>query len=289
MGILTIANHRLPIPYPVWFTGAMTPPPTSSTVVVNDPARTDEDAPQPVAGDAAPPSNLGPLGQLGRWSASHRGSVFLAWLAIVAVLAAFAPSVEHALSGAGWQANGSQSVQVRDLAQKDFGGQASSAIEVVIAADRPISSPPVQTVLVKAERILAADPRIGRIVAPQPGVSISADGKTAVILGGANADPNTMVRAADALQQPLRELSGNGVTVAATSASVLWSDFNTANRTAMLRSEMISWPVTMIILLLAFGSLVAAGLPLLLTLVGLLSAAGCSTCSPTSPPSRSGP
>ncbi len=274
MGIPTIGNHRLPIPYPVWFTDAMTPPPTSSTVVVNDPARTDEDAPQRVAGDAAPPSNLGPLGQLGRWSASHRGSVFLAWLAIVAVLAVFAPSVEHALSGAGWQANGSQSVQVRDLAQKDFGGQASSAIEVVIAADRPISSPPVQTVVVKAERILAADPRIGRIVVPQPGVSIGADGKTAVILGGANADPNTMVRAADALQQPLRELGGHGVTVAATGASVLWSDFNTANRTAMLRSEMISWPVTLIILLLAFGSLVAAGLPLLLTLVGLLSAAG---------------
>jgi RND superfamily putative drug exporter len=105
-------------------------------------------------------------------------------------------------------------------------------------------------------------------------VSISADGNTAVILGGTNADPNTIVRTADALRQPLRALSGNGVTVAATGASVLWSDFNTANRTAMLRSEMISWPVTLIILLLAFGSLVAAGLPFLLTLVGLLSGAG---------------
>lgn len=252
----------------------MTPSPTSSTVVANGPAHPAEDAPRRAAGGTPPPSNLGPLGQLGRWSASHRGTVFLSWLAIVAVLAVFAPSVEHALSGAGWQANGSQSVQVRDLAQQDFGGQASSAIEVVVAADRPVSSPSVQAVVAKAEKILAADPRIGRVVAPQPGVSISADGKTAVILGGANADPNTMVRAADDLQVPLRQLSGDGVTVAATGASVLWSDFNTANRTAMLRSEMISWPVTLIILLLAFGSLVAAGLPLLLTLVGLLSAAG---------------
>lgn len=252
----------------------MTPSPTSSTVVANGPAHPAEDAPRRAAGGTPPPSNLGPLGQLGRWSASRRGTVFLAWLAIVAVLAVFAPSVEHALSGAGWRANGSQSVQVRDLAQKDFGGQASSAIEVVVAADRPVSSPSVQAVVAKAERILAADPRIGRVVARQPGVSISAAGKTAVILGGANADPNTMVRAADDLQVPLRQLSGDGVTVAATGASVLWSDFNTANRTAMLRSEMISWPVTLIILLLAFGSLVAAGLPLLLTLVSLLSAAG---------------
>ena len=42
----------------------------------------------------------------------------------------------------------------------------------------------------------------------------------------------------------------------------------------MLRSEMLSWPVTIIILIIAFGSLVAAGLPLLLTMAGLLVAAG---------------
>ncbi len=54
----------------------------------------------------------------------------------------------------------------------------------------------------------------------------------------------------------------------------MWSDFNAANRSAMLRSEVISWPVTLGIMLLAFGSLVAAGLPLMLTMVGLLAAAG---------------
>ncbi len=42
----------------------------------------------------------------------------------------------------------------------------------------------------------------------------------------------------------------------------------------MMKSELISWPVTMVILLLAFGSLVAAGLPLMLTIVGLVAAAG---------------
>ena len=42
----------------------------------------------------------------------------------------------------------------------------------------------------------------------------------------------------------------------------------------MMKSELFSWPVTMIILLLAFGSLVAAGLPLMLTILGLVSSAG---------------
>jgi len=42
----------------------------------------------------------------------------------------------------------------------------------------------------------------------------------------------------------------------------------------MLKSELFSWPVTLAILVLAFGALVAAGLPLLLTLAGLVASAG---------------
>jgi RND superfamily putative drug exporter len=59
-----------------------------------------------------------------------------------------------------------------------------------------------------------------------------------------------------------------------TGAAGMWSAFNAANRSAMLKSEVISWPVTLGIILLAFGSLVAAGLPLMLTMLGLLAAAG---------------
>src|SRR5688572_15908304 len=83
-----------------------------------------------------------------------------------------------------------------------------------------------------------------------------------------------MVRAADDLKGELREAGGADVEVALTGASGLWSDFNEANRAAMLKSELISWPVTLAILVLAFGSLVAAGLPLMLTILGLVAAAG---------------
>ena len=62
--------------------------------------------------------------------------------------------------------------------------------------------------------------------------------------------------------------------VSLTGASGMWSDFNEANRTAMMNSELFSWPVTMVILVLAFGSLVAAGLPLMLTILGLVASAG---------------
>ena len=41
-----------------------------------------------------------------------------------------------------------------------------------------------------------------------------------------------------------------------------------------MKSELLSWPVTMAILVIAFGSLVAAGLPLMLTILGLGASAG---------------
>ena len=68
----------------------------------------------------------------------------------------------------------------------------------------------------------------------------------------------------------------------------MWSDFNAANRSAMMKSELFSWPVTLAILLIAFGSLVAASLPLMLTIVGLSPPPACSTSARCSRTSRSG-
>jgi RND superfamily putative drug exporter len=108
-------------------------------------------------------------------------------------------------------------------------------------------------------------------------VSISRDGHTALVVAGAKKDPTAMVAAADSLQGKLHGLATARVSVSLTGASGMWSDFNAANRTAMMKSELFSWPVTMAILVLAFGSLVAAGLPLLLTILGLLASAGLLT------------
>ena len=47
---------------------------------------------------------LGPIGRLGRWAAAHARAVFVAWAAIALVFGFFAPRVETALSGAGWEA-----------------------------------------------------------------------------------------------------------------------------------------------------------------------------------------
>ncbi|MEU4686593.1 MMPL family transporter [Streptomyces xinghaiensis] len=229
----------------------------------------------PVPPSAGVAHGPGPLGRLGAWAAGHTRLVLLAWLVVVAALGVFAPQVNSALSGAGWQANGSESVKVRELAREHFGGNASSALQVVVSADRQVTDPSVRRVIAGVVRELEADDRVSEVIRPRPGATVSPDGRTAIVLGGAAADTNDMVRAADDLKEPLEDLSRNGITVHATGSSVLWSDFNEANHDAMIRAEVLSWPVTLAVMVLAFGSLVAAGLPLLLTLAGLVASAGC--------------
>ena len=218
-------------------------------------------------------SSVGPIGRLGRYTATHFRVVAIAWTVVAVALGVLAPRVEHALSGAGWEATGSESVEARDLIDRNFQGLSSSALQVVVhSPTKTVSDPAFQQTIAAAQRTLEADPRVASVIAPQPGQSISRDGRTAVIQAGAAGNPNEMVRAADDLKT---ELQGTGgVQVSLTGASGMWSDFNEANRSAMLKSEVISWPVTMIILVLAFGSLVAAGLPLMLTILGLVASAG---------------
>ncbi len=220
-------------------------------------------------------TQFGPIGRLGRYTATHIRAVAIAWALVAVVLGFFAPRVETALSGAGWEATGSQSVAARKVINQQFQGLSSSALMVVVHSDTAtVADPAFQQAISSASATLKADSRVSHVVPPAAGTSISQDGHTAIIQAGAATDSNTMVRAADDLKTKLHKLQGDGVQVSLTGASGMWSDFNTANRDAMMKSELISWPVTLVILVLAFGSLVAAGLPLMLTILGLMASAG---------------
>jgi RND superfamily putative drug exporter len=162
--------------------------------------------PTPAAG--VPGRALGPLGRLGVWTASHARIVFALWALTVIALGLFAPRVEQALAGAGWEASGSESVVARQIVQREFAGMTSSALQVVVhsrttalinpsdpANQTDQRSPGGSAVIAEVTRLLEADPRVSAVVAPQAGVSISRDGRTVVIqAGAATGDTNEMVR-----------------------------------------------------------------------------------------------
>jgi len=221
------------------------------------------------------PTSTTSLGRLGGWAADHRRLVVIAWAAAVLVLGALAPFADKALSGAGWEAPASESGDARRAIESHFPGQGTYALSVVVASERAgIDDRPMRAALAGVRSVLRGDEAVSGVMVPQPGVTVSRDRSTAIVTGLAGAPPSEMVEAAGRLKDRLAALSTSETTVRLTGPAAMWSDFNHANKAAMMKSEALSWPLTLTLLVLAFGTLVAAGLPLLLTMAGLVSAGG---------------
>ena len=103
-------------------------------------------APAHSAHYGAPPDvRRGPLASLGHAAHSHRWFVIAAWAIFAVALGIFAPRLEHALSGAMWEVNGSESLEARDIIDEQFGGLSSQSLVVVVqAANGDVQSPAAQ-------------------------------------------------------------------------------------------------------------------------------------------------
>src|SRR3954471_15779681 len=133
---------------------------------------------------------VGPIGRLGRLAADHVRAVLVVWGVAAVTLAAFAPKVETALSGAGWEDSGSESVEARALIQKNFAGLSSAALTVVVhSASATAASPAFAQTLRRVERVLAADKRV---VGVHDRTTTSTDGHTAVVTAGARGNTTAM-------------------------------------------------------------------------------------------------
>lgn len=212
-----------------------------------------------------------PLARLGAAAHAHRNAVVLFWAALAVSLGVFAPRLESALSGAMWEVNGSDSLATRQAIEREFGGFSSQSAVVVLHSDALTAADPhFQSKVDEATAIFAAEPALAPAAPPQP----SEDGHTVMLQAGSLVDPTESVRAAERVAESIGELSDGDVTVALTGSPAFWADFNDVNREGMMKAEIITWPVTAVILLLAFGTLAAAGLPLALTAAGLISSMG---------------
>src|SRR5690348_9876950 len=93
----------------------------------------------------------GPIGRLGRWTATHLRIVVAAWVVVAVGLGVFAPRAEKALSGAGWEATGSESVRARHLIDRHFDGLGTYGLTVVVHAREEAVSDPEFARVVRAE------------------------------------------------------------------------------------------------------------------------------------------
>ena len=212
------------------------------------------------------PSNL--AARAGRWSAQHRRIAILGWIAFVVAATVGGGMIgTNSLSDAEM---GNGSSRAADIAVDKAGFRESSGEQVLLQARTGAGS---RAALERAASQLAERlndvPHVAQVVSPfDPRASgmVSKDGRSAMLTfeiagddeqAGERVDATLAATAAVGRAHPNLRVEQIG----SASAS---KAFEKAMEDDFKRAETLSIPLTLIILLLAFGALVAAGLPLLL-------------------------
>ena len=205
--------------------------------------------------------------------ARHRKVVIVVWLAITIASAPLAISLTSALSGAGWDAKGTAAEAVRKELRVDFPALGSENPVVVFQQKTPIADEPaaLQALLTK----LSDGPHVVSVVDPlkmpvEAGM-ISRDGLTALIPVEQNIKEEAeRPEFAGELGKYVGKVTfADGVTADVTGEWPVWADFNKMNEEALHKAELVSALPTLVMLFIAFGAMIAAGIPLLLAIAGI--------------------
>jgi RND superfamily putative drug exporter len=211
--------------------------------------------------------------RLARFSARRRKTVMVVWLIATLLAAPLALTLTGALSGAGWEAQGSTSVQVRDELRSDFPQLGAEAAIVVYRQTDPIVEDPsgIADLVAELGRMDGAATVVDPLGQPPEAGLVAPDGRTALIPVGldASADAELPVAAEHLIEQVGEIDLPDGARAEVTGEWAVWSDFNASNEEALHKAELLSGIPTIILLLVAFGSAIAAGLPLMLALAGI--------------------
>jgi uncharacterized membrane protein YdfJ with MMPL/SSD domain len=201
----------------------------------------------------------------------RRRLVVVGWVLIVLLALPFASRQTEHLTGGGFDVPGSQSMAVSESLQDDFGSQADG-IAVVLKAD------PEATAAERSEAVA----RLQDEVAGVDEVTLTA---------AAAAQARRQLQSADVVLVPLRsELSSDelidpaatlredlspgdaagGVTPYLVGQPTIWAGMQEISKEDLAKAEATGFPIVALILLVVFGSLAAAALPLALGFVSVL-------------------
>jgi len=202
-----------------------------------------------------------------RWVAAAAAAIALASLLL-------ARDVSSVLTTGGWYAPGSESEQVAATLERDFGQGRSSLVVLFEAPGRTdAASPAFQAEVAAGVSRLAADSRVESVVGfAQTGSPrfISDTGDATWVLVNLNLNQDGALAALPALKAELDAPAG--MTAQVTGEAPMSLAVSDQSERDLARAESISLPIALLILLLVFGSLVAAGLPLLVAVLAIPTA-----------------
>ncbi|MFB8059227.1 MMPL family transporter, partial [Kitasatospora purpeofusca] len=207
------------------------------------------------------------LYRLGRWSFLRRRLVTLLWVALLAgvgVLAAKAPAAPDD----GFAMPGTEAQKAFDLMDERFPGAmsdgASARIVFVAPSGQKITATENQQTVEKTVAELAHGEQVVGAAGPFKTGAVSQDGTTAYATISYDAKPGKVsTGATDALEQAAQHARDAGLTVDIGGTALM------AGGEAGGSAEAIGMAMSAVVLVITFGSLLAAGLPLLTAVIGV--------------------
>ncbi|MEA2675524.1 MAG: putative drug exporter of the superfamily [Chloroflexota bacterium] len=215
-----------------------------------------------------------------RWGAfvyrRRRWLVLLAFV-IAGGLGSLAGGASAHLTSGGWLDPTSESAQVGDRLQAEFGGARTSfvALFTSTAPDAVATSAAFQaaiaTTLAPVRRIDGVTGVTG-YAETNDARFISVKGDAAYVLIGLDVDEDQSIALVDPVKQALATPSG--YSVALTGFGPVQQDSQRLSEADLTRAETVSLPIAAIVLILVFTSLIAAGMPLLVAGLAIPSSVG---------------
>ncbi len=198
--------------------------------------------------------------------------ILVGWLLVTIGFGAMIPTFLNGLGGASFTVDGSSSQRTQDLLNKQFYSASSEQDLVVFHSDRLVASDPAYRLTVEqALGSLTGKPHVTSLISPydqSPISQISSDAHTAFIIVGLSGSDSDLQKNSTVLANALPH-STNGIKVYLTGASPLNADVIEQENSDLAKADMIGLPIAFLVLLIAFRSVIAAGLPLFLGATGV--------------------
>ncbi|MFL5681423.1 MAG: MMPL family transporter [Chloroflexota bacterium] len=203
----------------------------------------------------------GPFGRLGAFVVRHHRAVIVAWAVLLLAAVPFAPRAAGVLRAGGFTLDDLPSAEARHLLEQQL-GVAPSAVVVVLHSDgAKAGTPAFESAAAAAITDLVDAPHVRGVVTHtlRP-AQVSADGRTAYDILFLDLAPDDSPDALPVLEQRVHR--PEGLDVALAGGPAFYGDVQKVSESDLRRSELISLPLAAIALLVVFGSVVAAAIPL---------------------------
>ena len=199
--------------------------------------------------------------RLGRFVVRRAWWVVGAWVALLLVAIPYAPQVPGQLSAGGFILDDLESARAKALLGRELGLPPSALVIVFSSPTLQAGTPEFEVAAADAIRDVPSAPHVAGIVSHRLSPSqISADRHTAYDIVLLDLPPDDSPDALPILRERLREAPGLKVELAGGPA--FYGDVQSVSEADLRRAEVISLPLAALALLLVFGSVVAAGVPL---------------------------